>query len=327
MRPARWPEAPCAEGTFGGRLMWLTFVKRDDGQVPAVLAPLRPALDLGLEVRNSAFTSATGPSTIGHVHLDQEYVFGADEGSRARALFDDALADRVYQLHCACWSVHITDTRVTITGDTVSGRWSADGLRAAFDVAALIDAARDRIPPAAAVGPHVEAWARLGAALGAQLSRTPLRLTGTVQALHLECLAPRLGHRRHQLELALHREQALAAGLRVSPTRMVDRLGVWLGGQDVEVGDAAFDAAFRVRVEGGHAEAVRGAFDFGTRALVLGARDSGATIELDDAGVRATFDASADPGALPSVVEPLAEVAQRIERALHRGPQRSAYRG
>ncbi|MEJ7730458.1 MAG: hypothetical protein WKG00_14710 [Polyangiaceae bacterium] len=328
MRPTRRLDVPCAEGTFGGRVMWLTHLECDQGRVPAVVAPLRPTLDLGLEVRSSAFTSATGPSTIGHAHLDQEYIFGADDRVRARALFDEALAARVYQLHCACWSVHITDQQVTITGDTDPGGWSEGGLRAACDVAALIDAARERIPLAEAVAPHLEAWMQLAGRFGAELTRTPLRVAGSVETLHLECHAPRLGHRQHRLELSLRREQPLAAGLQVSPTRaVVDRLGVLLGGQDVEVGDAAFDAAFRVRVDGVHEEAVRRAFDFGTRALVLGARDSGATIEIDDVGVRATFDAAAPPGALPAAIEPLAEAAQRIERALHRGPQRSAYRG
>lgn len=327
MRPRQWFEQPCVEGSFGGRLLRLTHVSHRDGRFPAVVAPLLPALDLGLDVRPDPFSSAIGVAAIGHVHLDREYMFGADELPRARALFDGALANRVYQMHCACWSVRLSDATVTVSGGPDPVDWNRAGMRNAVELADLVDAARPRVPGPWRPVAHEDQWHALATRLGAQLQRTPLRMSGQLDDLTLQAQMVRTATSTHQLELDLRRDKALQAKLRVTPARpILDRAAVLLGGQDIELGDAPFDGAFRVRVGDAYVGALRGALDASTRALVMGVRARGATIHLDDQGVVATFGGGAEPHALPSSVEPLIEVLRRLGRALRLDASASPYR-
>jgi hypothetical protein len=312
------------DGTVRGRS--ISLARETDGDVvySVVRAPIEPPLDLGLDTRPGSLARMPHHlHGVGHVHLDQEYALSVDDIARARALFDSALADRVYELHCACASPTITDASVALVSD-----WSRPVVEGAVDLVELVDAARARIPVPAPLSAHVSAWTLLARRIGAVVRLTPLRVAGTFEHLALQATAVRIGRARHRLELALRLPAPLGAELHLAPTRsLIDWASVLLGGQDVRVGDATFDEAYRIRVGADHEPALARALDQGTRALLLGARAHGAEVVLDDQGVRAVFDAAVQPDALPAAVEPLAEATRRIERALRaRGQRESPYR-
>lgn len=330
MGATRDRERVAVEGTLDGRPVRLLHLQSGDALWYAVTSPLQPALDLGLAARSIQFTRSL-PILCGHDGLDQEYQFDADDEGRLQALLAGEVSARFYRLHSACMNITLDDTTVDVTGGWSSDDpWPAAGVRAAVEMAQLLDGARARVPLPRALGAHGEAFAALAARLHGEHGITPLRASGTLDDQRVAAVARREAARRYCLELSVRHREPLGLGLRITPTGgIVERIAVMLGGQDVRVGEADFDDAFRIRVEAAHEAALVDALDRGTRDLLRAVRGSAAGVEVavDDEQLVATFRADAPPRALPDAVDVLAEASRRLSRALRIGPQRSAYRG
>lgn len=87
--------------------------------------------------------------------------------------------------------------------------------------------------------------------------------------------------------------EAVGAGLRVEPAGLSDRLKDIVGLGDLRLGDAAFDAAWRVRAA-----------------------------TLDDAGVDGRGDLPSDPGCVPEVLRLVVGLRDALRQRVSRGAYR-----
>jgi hypothetical protein len=308
------------EGVVEGRRVSL---RRYIGKQPHVRvgAPIAPALDLGLAVAPrgvlESLKTAFGSMDVevGHPPFDHAFAIRADEPARAQALLTEDVQRAIVSANLP---PSIVDGKVSFfhafamfDTDGPDQAFLADTLRGAVAIVAAIDRARAVTPPAAALAPlapGLTAFARdngLDHAFDA-----PSRAFGTIGGAQVIVASRREGKDRYALEIAVGFEQPLGFHLVVSTARTGP--STWLQGQDVQLGDPAFDAAFDVRTE--DRERLLTLLDAASRAELVAA-SAGRQLQLDGFALRLRAAAGDfDPVTLPTTIQRLVDVVNGIAR-------------
>lgn len=299
----------------------------------------RPAhgLDLGLWVRQA------GPSLAGAANVET----------------GDAAFDGVCQVTTAPGGAHAAralldaETRSALTRMLVAGRpeitddvvalnlsahfLTADALmakvRECVRIARSVDALGERLSPPSGIGAaRAAAFADACRELGLGYRAHPLSAGGDTPDSALW-----VRWRSHPVErsfalagdgevetpgyrVAARFHRPLGVGLRVEPAGLSDRLKDLVGLGDLRLGDAAFDAAWRVRATS--EDGARAMLGDVARAKLQRLRALGVHLKLDDSGLDGLGALPADPGCVPEVLRLVTD----LRGALRPWTSQGAYR-
>jgi hypothetical protein len=282
-------------------------------------ATLVPAFDLGLGVHRHGFLSTVGEwvgmkdIAIGDPTFDAKLVVRGDEASRVQALFAHP------PLRAALENAHKSGARFTLvdsgfrieTTGAASGPWVEYALRVSALVTRSASDARPRVPVASVLAPHRALWAEYAETVGMTGIDTPLSMSGRMDGAAVFVSASRVGALEYGLDVRVNLERPLGIGLVVQPSGSVSFLSELFGGQDLKVGDPAFDQRFVVKATNRHALAA--ILDATARRLVLElAASTGEVQLLDDAVIVKLPRFDADPSVVPRLVTRARSIANRL---------------
>jgi len=320
-----------AEGLVDGRRVWIKIDWRAQMPHVSVGGRLDPPMDLGLEMRRrDVVWTSLGPVSTGSDDLDSEFLIEADEPRRAATLFAPAVRDLLVALHRATYELRLRDGGCSFHDTYSEGvdAWIVRAAHAAAETAAIVDAARAGVPPAAPLRGHAAAIRTLSAARGLSIATTPLSATGAFDGRPIEIRSTRTRHRHHHLTLRAGFETDLGLDLAVRREGLLDGLSTLFGGQDMQVGDAAFDRRFLVRADPAHAGRVPGVLDHAVCAALVAIDERVGAVAVDDGGI--TVDpiepSVAPPEALVAAVDAIDEARGRIAHNLLHGREGGPYR-
>jgi hypothetical protein len=313
-----------AAGVVDGRRVDLGItLSANAGASYAVRAHLEPALDLGLDVRERRLGRfGEAPVMTGHPDVDAEFEIAADEPDRVRELFMADLRAEVATLYRSSLDLRLHDGGCAVYATegfyVVDDAWLDRAVRGAVRVVALMDEARRFVAAARPLSGHAEALRAIAAARGLAVSTAPLALTGTVEGHAVAVGATRTGRRKHHLHAEVALETDLGLGLAVRRQGLLDEVRTLLGGQDLQIGDAAFDPRFLVRAD--RAERVAHLLDAEVRAALLAVDARAGEVTLTDRALRVEpIRVDRAPETLGWLVETLVETAAKIARNHVRG--------
>jgi hypothetical protein len=318
-----------ASGTIDGRRVSLGFelTGSREGMTAVVRGWLDPRLDLGLDMHRRAAAPLVEPEPVtGNTDLDGEFSITGDEPARVRELLDPPLCAHLVALHRAAHDLRLRDAGCSFFGlyglyDADEG-WVERAVAAAAATVGLMDEARSRVRPAAPIAPHAAALRAFAGARGLGHADTPLRVRGSVEGRSIEVGATRTGRGRHHLHARAGFEAELGIGLRIHRQGILDALRTLLGGQDILVGDAAFDARFLIRADPERAGRVAALFDAGARAALLEVDARVGAVAVDERGVSVDpIPVDVDPGDVVRVIDTLTEVTGRVARNMVHGAE------
>jgi hypothetical protein len=292
-----------------------------------VEALLDPGLDLGLRVHTRGFVEM--PSLhgvlLGDSNWDGEVSAVADEPARARVLFAGPARAAVLGLNARHTGIAITDDAVGV----FVNEWDADVLETAFQLvartAALVSEARRSVPPAEPLSHHARALRAFAAEHPCHVDETPLHAHGDLGPSRFVAHFVRTGRGAFDLDVRVAPvEPGQGIGLLVRCESAVDRVRTFLGGQDLQTGDAAFDPAFLVRAA--EPDRAIAALDPDVRALLLDLRARFEKVTLDDASLSLRGPAArVRPDELGMLLDLASTVVDHVARAgaaVLRGPYR-----
>lgn len=269
-------------GRIGGRRLFVGEVVGDGTPRLRAVLDLSAPLGVGLLVqrRSSRRLGLRRRKTwsLGDPRIDRAWELRAFDVDRARALLDPAVREALLQLAVRYPTVELTDrwVRVSLRRQPPSDKALhalIDGLRALVDA---IEQARERLPTPPELAHVVADWASLAAQHGLDLDPSVPSLRGAWHGRALTIYAVR-AEEGHVAELILHRATPLRLGLRL--LRQATLPATLAVGQDIEVGEPAFDAAFVVK--GWDVASVRRRLGPEVRARLL-ALHAVAQVEVDD---------------------------------------------
>lgn len=292
-----------------------------DGASVTIEAPFDPPLDLGLSVTPSGLVASVHELfgavdvEVGDAAFDAAYAIRADEPARATALLSSGVTVELMRLGRA---LELRDGGLTaraavhalpdIARDAgMLGEWMLMVARGAN----VIDRARWTIPPAAEIAPLLEPWRELCRARGLTLAcGAPTIMRGRLGTTEIWVRSYR-EEKRHDLEIGVAFEAPLGFSLDVVNARG-GLAALFDSGIDTVVGDAAFDAAFRVSTSD-KARAVA-VLDAETRARMLDLA-KGRRLTLHGRGLTVS-DRATDfaPHDVPALVEQMAEVVTALSK-------------
>ena len=291
-------------------------------------ALLDPPLDLGLRVTTKQITVSLDLGRdvrLNDSSWDHEVAATADDPPRAVHLLTPAVRAAALRLNAETLGFELSDQRASASGPQFDADASIRALRQVSHLGRAIAEARDKVPPAAPIVPHVAACSAVAATHGLAVEHTPFRTSGAVREVTLFIGFHRTGAGQFAIELRAAPVTAPHGfGLVVKPETTLDRVRTFFGGQDLQTGDAAFDPAFLVRAaEEGRA---LGALDTDVRALLLDLKARFQTVTLQDATLTVSGPASGVNGDdMPRIIEMACTIVERVERAsaaVARGPYR-----
>jgi hypothetical protein len=245
-------------GLVDGRRLFVGTMMEVDGdkrsQVHRAIVHLDLPLGLGLHVRprrrrvtdrlrRRAHLRGLG---TGHTDLDALIEVLAADSDRAAALFTDELCVQLLDLFQRWPDSEVTDhwvrvqLRQPITREAALTRLVERLLR----LARTLETARRGVPIAPELEDVLPAWRDLAAELGLQLDPHLPELSGTWRqhAVTVRCSRVLDGYRA---DVRLSFREHTVTGLRLTPQTRPD--GFWNVGQDIQVGEPNFDAAFVVK--------------------------------------------------------------------------------
>lgn len=319
------------EGVVDGRPIYVKLERTQRQAQIFVHSRLDPPLDLGLEMhRRQVILVDMNKVTTGSDDLDSEFSVGGDEPLRSADLFTAALREHLVALHRASYDVRLHDGGCTLSEPYTVGideAWIVGAARAAAQTVAILDGARAGLRPAAPLDAHAEALRALAAARGLAFTSTPLSAAGRFDGRPIGIGSARTGRGRHQLAVRASFETELGLGLAVRRERLLDGLRTMLGGQDITVGDEAFDRRFLVRVDPAQAVRVRALLDRDVRAALLELDERAGPVAVDDHSVAMEpIPASIAPETMMWAIDALDEARARIEHNLLHGGEGGPYR-
>jgi hypothetical protein len=320
-----------AEGIVDGRRVSLKLDWTGRQAQFFVQSRLDPPLDLGLEMHRRQVTLASvNTVTTGSDDLDTEFSIGGDEPSRTEDLFNAALRDHLVALHRASYDLRLHDDGCMLFDPYALGldeAWIVRTAHAAVETVAILDSARADLRPAAPLAFHAEALHRLAAARGLTFATTPLSAAGRIDGRPIEIGSTRAGRTRHHLAARASFETELGLGLAVRRERLLDGLRTMLGGQDITVGDEAFDRRYLLRAHPAQARRVLALLDRDVRAGLLALDERAGPVAIDDRGVTVEpIPASVAPETMVWAIDALDEARARIEHNLLHGNEGGPYR-
>jgi len=252
---------------------------------------------------------------VGDAAFDPAYVVKADEPPRAQRLLDSELRRFLVDLAANDAGMRLGDAggymeRRGAISDEASIEWL---LRTVALAARRMHEARQSVPPAAALAPHRAAWMEYARAAGMTGMDTPLCIWGRMsEDAAVSAYAVRVGEGQHRLEVLVRFDAPLGLGLLVRPTKTLDGIASFFGGQDHSLGDAAFDRAFVVKAPSADrlarildAEVRKGLVELAAHAIAVQVQDEGVTVRA------ASF--PADPAEVPRLVAQVRGVARSIQ--------------
>lgn len=298
----------------------------------------RPAygLDLGLWVRQAGLGLADGALETGDARFDGVCQVTAAPGGAeaARALLDGETRAALTRMlvsgrpEISDDAVALNLSAVHLTADVLGAR-----VRECVRIARAVDALGERLPPPAGIGAeHAAAFADACRELGIGYRAHPLSgggdtREGAVWARWRSCPVERsfalsgegdaepVGYR-----VAVRFREPLGVGLRVEPAGLSDRLKDLVGLGDISLGDAAFDAAWRVRATS--EDGARAMLAGGARATLQRLRALGLRLTLDDAGLDGRGELPGDPGCVPEVLRLVVELRSALRPRTSQGAYR-----
>jgi len=297
----------------------------------------RPAhgLDLGLWVRQAGLTvgGAEGLSTGDAVFDGVCKTTTAPGGAEAaRTLLDDTTR-RTLSGMLVVGRPEVTDevvalnlSAVHLTADVLAAR-----VRDCVSIARAVDALGEGLPsPAGITAAHALAFMDACREHGIAYRAHPLSAGGdtpesAVRVRWRSCpvegsLASNEGIETVGYRVVARFHEALGVGLRVEPAGIADRLKDLVGIGDLSLGNAAFDAAWRVRAT--IPDAAMGLLHEGARAQLQRLRALGAWLTLDDAGVDGRGVIPDDPGVVPEVLRLIVDLRGVLRQRVGRGAYR-----
>jgi hypothetical protein len=320
-----------ADGVLEDRPVSLRYSMGGRAKLIVVGARLVPRLDLGLSIRRSSLAvNALHP--IGDETLDSEFSVSADERARLVELLTPELRARVVALHGRAFDLHLHDggCRVLrVLDGAVEGAWLVEALQAAVSVVQLLDEARGSFrlhsaEPLAHLEPALRAFA---GAQGLSFSRSPLVVEGEIEGRRLRLASKRTGRRRHQLSARASFAADLGVGLAVRRQGIIDTLLTHMGRQDIQVGDAAFDARFLVQAGEAHEARVASLLDHDARAALVALSERVGEVTLDDKGISIEeIPPDREAETMVWALDALVEITGRVSKNLLHGAGEGPYR-
>lgn len=296
------------QGHLGDRKLWIGEVMVGHGperrmMTWGVLDLTRP-LGLGLLARRRGRTTAllrrgqAPQATVGDPDLDRAFEVQGDDPARIRGLFTPQVRQALRGLTDEWPEVALTDRAVRVhlaRPEASTGRLQRL-VASMLELAEALEAARREVEPPARLAPSVAEWSALGARLGLQVETWLPGLEGTLDGRRVQ-----LNLRRNdggyeaglRLWFAAHRNTGIRLRKQLEPD------GYWSVGQDIQIGDPAFDRAFVIK--GWDPERIREMLDTDTRAALLALAEVGHP-EVDDRGL---------------YVEGIALTPERLEASAH----------
>jgi hypothetical protein len=320
-----------AEGVVDGVPISVELSLTDQQTHIFVRGHLQPPLDLGLGMHRRQVV-LTGLSAV-ETHdedLDAEFAVSGDDPARTRVLFTASVCKHLVALNRAPFDFSLHDGGCAFFqpyGVGANASWIVQATHAAARTVTLLDQTRSILPPAAPLAAHAEALRPLAAARGLAFATAPLSVSGLLEGRPLSLAAVRAGRRRHHLAARAPFETELGLGLALRRERLVDGIVTFLGGQDVTIGDEAFDRRFLVRVRPEHAARIPTLLDAEARAALLSLDERAGNVSIDDAGVTvAPIDPHVPPETVAWALDALDEARARVERNLLHGGEGGPYR-
>lgn len=295
-----------------------------------VVAVLDPPLLVGLLMIASRKTLRNLEGVrhdLGHPPLDDRFEVRARPGARVRELFAPGeIADLLLRLASAARSVTLTDNivKVVLGGILTTPDELAPILDAAIEVARRLGEQRMRVPRAPEEWPD-DVWRTVAERQALTFDPVRMKISGDV--------------REAPVELRVHTQEGeVYAAIRVALIPWSLGLDLHVHGrndgaddpadegEDIELGDAAFDEAFLVH--GAHPERVRMLFrDPSIRARALAVLSRAVDLNLRDTHLSSAFRVGIGDGpTLEWFLEELVELALALSRAggFGHGPYRGA---
>jgi hypothetical protein len=323
-----------ASGEIAGRRLTLKLTMGDrQGQVITVRADLDPPVDLGLTMRERVTASLLSPQAMtGHTDLDAEFAIAGDEPARLRAFFTGPLCEELAALYRATFDLRLRDDGCsvfsTIGFSIPDVGWLDRAVRGAVKIVDLMDDARANLDAPHRLLAHAEALRDLAAARSLGFAPSPLRVWGDLEGRALRLGSRRTGKRKYHLFARAELDGDLGIGLSVRRQGLLDDVSVFLGAQDVLVGDAAFDKRFLIKADPARAERVAGLLDAEVRAALLAMDARCGAVKVSDQAVTVSpIGIGKPPEELRWLVDTLAEVTGQVSRNLiHGGAEVGPYR-
>ncbi len=320
-----------AEGQLDGQPVSLRFEPTRKGAAGTVIrGAVRPPLDLGLHLRRrDVLASPIDLMELGDDDIDAEFRLSADEPDRARQLFTADLRAHLVALNRKSYDFRLRDDGCAVYQDFdlyVDQAWLTGAFYAAARTAALVASACSKVDPALPVLEHGRALGALAAERGLAFGTAPLVAQGRHGGTLLQIGAERTGRRAHHLFARAGFEAELGIGLSIRRAGLLDGARTLLGGQDIVLGDQAFDRHFLVRAEA-HREHVGTLIDPASRLALLEIDGRAGPVTINDRGVTVwPIPPSLEPRDLVWLVDALREVTDRIGRNLLHGAAAGPYR-
>jgi hypothetical protein len=293
-------------------------------------AKLPVPLDLGLSLRKHGFVTdlfhKSEDIVVGDAPFDGAFIVSGDEPARVAAALRPSTRALLVQW-CQQASFKLGDGGMSLErqGVIAEAAWLDWALEVCARIAHELDQARAGVPPAGTLVYQARAWHDFARARGLQLWTAPLCMWGPLEGHQVFAYAVREGPGRYAFEVSLRFAQPLGAGLSLKPEGMMDRLASFFGGDDIEIGDDAFDRAFRVKCH--DAELARALLDEGVRGRLTRLQHDVGLVTLDDGGIAVRLPrVPSEPGVVPKTVQQLAVAAEEIASRGRRDASAGAYR-
>jgi len=305
------------QGTVRERRLWIGQVMVGYGserrrRVRGVLGLRRP-LGLGLLMRplntRARLRRRSRRMRVGMAALDKRYEFHGDEVDRVQALFgDEAVQAALAELATRWPRVLITDHFVRVS--LLRPESTVEDLHALVSalerLAAAVEDARSRIPAPTRLRSTAEAWEPIAAALGLAFEPSLPAMAGERDGRAV-LLSARRGADGYSATLQASLRLGEELGLQLRP--QVEPDGYWSVGQDIQLGEPAFDRAFVVK--GWDPDGVRERLSAPARLKLLELAQYGA-LQADD-GILTVHDVPLDGLAIPAILELLTSTAAALE--------------
>ncbi|MBI2894000.1 MAG: hypothetical protein HYY06_10645 [Deltaproteobacteria bacterium] len=252
---------------------------------------------------------------VGDPEFEREHSIAADEPERVRVVLDREMRQVLQEAARTSPHFSVDDSGISIVfGPGEENERSLESsLRTAGRVARLMTERRERIPVAAPLRQHRQAWTAYAAAMGMECMDCPLYIRGRMECATISARAVRLASLRYRLEVLVRFDTPLGLGLSATPSSSTDAARSQACGQDEKLGDPVFDDAFTTRIS--RPEVLSSILDAETRQRLLEVQGLVDSVQLDDDGVTVrAAQIDPEPTAVPRLVALVRSLAGGIAR-------------